>query len=164
MAGTESAFHLAGHAVATSFSRYHVLAAPLKADSYGTGEITAALSRRKLRASQKVAEASARTDPEVAGGIALILCAGLASEQLAAAQGFDVSVEPARSAGDFEVARDELRLAGLSDDITPYVAAAEKLLGQRWAYVESVAKRLMLVSELHHSEVDTIIKETEMGI
>lgn len=160
---SEAAFHLAGHAVATSFSRYHTLAAPLKVDTYGSGEIIAALSRRKLRESLKLAAVSARTDPEVAAGIAVVLCAGLASEQHAASLGLDVAVHEERSAGDFAAAREELKLAGLSDDTEPYAAIARDLIADRWVYVESVARRLMHVSELHHAEVEKIIDDIAKG-
>ena len=67
-AAREAAFHQAGHAVASHLSRFHMLVQTLKIDSYGAGEMTAALSRRKLIGAKKLADAAARSDPDLADG------------------------------------------------------------------------------------------------
>ncbi len=153
-----AAFHHAGHAVAAHLSKYHVLAASLKVDSYGTGEIVAALSRRKLQTAGKAAEVSSRADPEVAAGIAVILAAGLASEEIAVARSLCAGVDRSMSDGDFEVARSELRLAGLSDDTVPYRQAALELLDSNWQRVERIAEALVLNGELDPQVVHDIIQ------
>ena len=155
--GLEAAFHHAGHAVAAHLSKYHALALPLRIDAYGSGEVTAALSRRKLLAAEKIATAAARVDPEVAESIAVILCAGLASEQLAAARSVAVTPDPARSAGDLKMARDELRLAGLPDDTRPHEDAAAALLALHWLRVQAVAERLAVAEELTPAEISALL-------
>jgi hypothetical protein len=154
----EAAFHHAGHAVAAHLSKYHVLAAALKVDSYGTGEIVAALSRRKLQTAGKAAAVSARTDPDVAAGIAVILAAGLAGEEIAAARALCIGVDRSMSEGDFEVARTELRIAGLADDTHPYQEAALRLLNDHWSRVERLAEALVLNGELGPQAVHDIIQ------
>jgi hypothetical protein len=155
--GLEAAFHHAGHAVAAHLSRYHVLALPLRIDAYGSGEVTAALSRRKLLAAEKVASADARADPEVAASIALILCAGLASERLAAERSVPLTPDPARSTGDLQMAREELRQAGLPDATEPHEDAAAALLAAHWPRVLSIAERLVVAEELSPTEIATLI-------
>ncbi|MEP7138340.1 MAG: hypothetical protein ABI745_01860 [Caldimonas sp.] len=154
----EAAFHHAGHAVAAHLSKYHALALPLRLDAWGGGEVTAALSRRKLVAADKVATAAARVDPEVAESIALILCAGLASERLAAERRAPVTPDPARSAGDFEMARAELRGAGLPDDTGPHEISAAALLALHWQRVAAVAERLVVVEELSPTEIAALLE------
>ena len=154
----EAAFHHAGHAVAAHLSKYHALALPLRIDAWGAGEVTAALSRRKLVAAEKTATAEARIDPEVAASIAVILCAGLASERLAAERQAPVRPDPARSRGDFEMARAELRSAGLPDDTVPHEAAAEALLAIHWTRVETIAERLAFAEELSPAEIAELIE------
>lgn len=155
--GLEAAFHLAGHAVAAHLSRYHVLALPLRVDAWGSGEVTAALSRRKLIAAEKVASAEARVDPEVAESIAVILCAGLASERIAAERLAAVRPDPARSRGDLEMARAELRGAGLPDHTEPHEAAAATLLALHWPRVETIAKRLAAAGKLSAAEIAALL-------
>ena len=154
----DAAFHHAGHAVAAHLSKYHALALPLRIDAYGSGEVTAALSRRKLLVAEKVASAATRVDPEVAKSIAVILCAGLASEQLAAARSVAVTPDPARSAGDLKMARDELRLAGLPDDTRPHEDAAAALLARHWRRVQAVAERLAVTEELSPAEIGALLE------
>ena len=122
--GLEAAFHLAGHAVAAHLSRYHVLALPLRVDAWGSGEVTAALSRRKL----------------------------IAAERLAA-----VRPDPARSRGDLEMARAELRGAGLPDHTEPHEAAAATLLALHWPRVETIAKRLAAAGKLSAAEIAALL-------
>ena len=155
--GLEAAFHHAGHAVAAHLSKYHALALPLRIDAYGGGEVTAALSRRKLLAAEKIATAAARADPEVAASIALILCAGLASEMLAAERSLPVTPDPARSAGDLRMASDELRQAGLSDATRPHEDAAASLLALHWRRVQAVAERLAVAEELTPAEIAALL-------
>jgi hypothetical protein len=157
MDNLEAAYHHAGHAVAAHLSKYHVLALPLKIDAYGSGDVTAALSRRKLLAAEKVAAFSARTDPEVAGSIAVILCAGLASERLAAARRVALKPDPKRSAGDFAMARAELQQAGIDPATRPYEDAAHALLDGHWATVQTIAERLALVEELSPAQISALI-------
>ena len=157
MSSLEAAFHHAGHAVAAHLSKFHVLAHPLKIDVYGTGEVTAALSRRKLLAAEKVAAASARTDPEVAASIVVILCAGLASERIAAARSVAVKPDPERSAGDFAMAHAELKQAGLGGSTRPYEDAASALLDDHWLTVKAIAERLCAVEELTPAEISALI-------
>jgi hypothetical protein len=152
-----AAFHHAGHAVATDLSQYHVIARPLRLDAYGTGEVTAALSRRKLVAGDKFPGASSRTDPDVAASIAVILCAGLVSERLAAIQGAPIAPDPERSAGDFAMARAELAQAGISPSTEFFEEAATALLTQHWASVQRLAKRLESVEELTPEEIETLL-------
>ena len=153
----EAAFHHAGHAVAAHLSKYHVLALPLRIDAYGSGEVTAALSRRKLIAAEKIASAAARADPDVAASIALILCAGLAGERLAAEHSVAVTPDPARSAGDLKMARDELRQAGLPDTTQPHEDAAAALLAAHWPRVLALAERLVVAEELSTSEIAALL-------
>ncbi len=157
----DAAFHHAGHAVAAHLSKYHALALPLRVDAWGGGEVTASLSRRKLIAADKVATAAARVDPEVAQSIAVILCAGLASERLAAQHGLPISVDPARSRGDLEMARAELRGAGLPDDTGPSEIAATALLEIHWLRVKSVAARLAVSDELSPAEIADLLAEDD---
>ncbi|MDQ6684180.1 MAG: hypothetical protein M3Z16_03560 [Pseudomonadota bacterium] len=154
---SQAAFHHAGHAVATHLSPYHVLAAPINVNSFGSGEISAALSRRKLHEAAKVGELSSRIDPEVVAAIVVILCAGLASEEIAASLGQPVIPDPAKSAGDFEKARAELELAALDDDLLPHRLAARQLLLQHWSAVERVAARLLVEGELHPHELPEVV-------
>jgi hypothetical protein len=152
-----AAFHHAGHAVAAHLSKYHVLALPLRVDAYGTGEVTAALSRRKLVAGDKAPDASSRADPEVAASIAVVLCAGLMSERIAAARGASIAPDPARSAGDFAMARAELAQADISPITLPYENAAMALLTQHWTRVQRVAQSLESAEELTPSEIATLL-------
>ncbi len=153
----EAAFHQAGHAVATHLSRFHVLAQPLKIDAYGSGEMTAALSRRKLIGAEKVADAAARSDPEVATSIAVILCAGLASERIAAAKDPTLKPDPARSAGDFAAMLQELRGANLPDDPEPHERSATRLLTVHWHRVETVAEALLAANELEPEHIGLLL-------
>ena len=153
----EAAFHHAGHAVATHLSDFHVLAAPLNIATYGNGEIVSALSRRKLTSAGKVADLSSRMDPQVASGIAVILCAGLASETLASELDLHVCVRRSMSAGDLALAKDELRLAGLPDDTAPYESAAKHLLSIHWAYVVSVADALLAEETIDPARVHELM-------
>jgi hypothetical protein len=157
--GLEAAFHHAGHAVAAHLSKYHVLALPLRIDAWGTGEVTAALSRRKLIEADKIASVAARVDPDVAQSIAVILCAGLASERLAAERSLPVLLDPARSHGDLEMARAELRGAGLPDDTGPHEIAATVLLTLHWRRVQSVATRLAVNEELSPAEIAALLDD-----
>jgi hypothetical protein len=152
-----AAFHHAGHAVATHVSEYHVLALPLRIDAYGAGEVTAALSRRKLAAGDKSPDASSRADPGVAASIAVVLCAGLMSERIAAARGASFAPDPERSTGDFAMARAELAQAGISSNTEPYEEAATALLTQHWTSVHRLAERLESVEELSPSEIATLL-------
>ena len=154
----EAAFHHAGHAVAAHLSKHHVLALPLKIDAYGAGEVTAALSRRKLIAAEKVAAASARADPDVAASIAIILCAGLVSERIAVMRSVAVKPDPKRSTGDFELARAELRQAGIAESTQPYEEAATALLTRHWATVQSIAERLVVVEELAPADIEAFME------
>ena len=153
----EAAFHHAGHAVATHFSDYHILAAPLSIATYGNGEVVSALSRRKLTSAGKPADISSRTDPQVASGIAVILCAGLASESLASELDLRVSVRRSLSAGDLALAQEELRLAGLDDDTAPYERIAKDVLSTHWAYVVSVADALLAEDTMDPSRVHELM-------
>ena len=153
----EAAFHHAGHAVATQLSDHHVLAAPLSIATYGDGEIVAALSRKKLTSAGKAADLSSRSDPQVASGIAVILCAGLASESLASEFDLQVSVRRSMSAGDIALAKAELRLAGLADDTAPYESAAKNLLSTHWAYVVSVADALLAEQTIEPARVHELM-------
>jgi hypothetical protein len=155
--GLDAAFHHAGHAVAAHLSKYHVLALPLRIDAWGSGEVTAALSRRKLLAAEKIASAAARADPEVAASIALILCAGWASEKLAAERSVPVTPDPARSTGDLQMARDELRQAGLPDATQPHEDAAAALLDSHWPRVRAIAERLVVTEELSPAEIAALL-------
>ncbi len=157
MSSREAAFHHAGHAVAAHLSKFHVLALPLKIDVFGTGDITAALSRRKLIAAEKIAAASARTDPEVAASIAVILCAGLASERIAATRSVGVTPDPERSAGDLAMARAELEQAGIECSTQPFEDAASALLVVHWVTVQAIAERLASVEELTPEEISALI-------
>ena len=154
-----AAFHHAGHAVATHVSRYHVIARPLRLDAYGTGEVTAALSRRKLIAGDKSPDPSSRTDPAVAASIAVILCAGLMSEQIAATRGAPIAPDPERSTGDFALARAELAQAGVPASTQPYEEAAAALLTQHWRSVERLAKRLESIEELTPADIEALLAE-----
>ncbi len=156
--GLEAAFHHAGHAVAAHLSKYHVLALPLRTDAWGSGEVTAALSRRKLIAADKIATAAARIDPEVAESIAVILCAGLASEKIAAERRLPVTPDPARSSGDLAMARAELRAAGLPDDTAPHETAASALLALHWLHVATIAERLVVAEELSAAEIAAVLE------
>ncbi len=156
--GLEAAFHHAGHAVAAHLSKYHTLALPLRIDVWGTGEVTAALSRRKLIEADKIATVAARVDPEVAESIAMILCAGLASERIAAQRDAPVKPDPKRSKGDLEMARAELRGAGLPDDTDPHEAAAAALLVVHWARVELLAERLAIAEVLTPAEIAALLE------
>ena len=155
----DAAFHHAGHAVAAHLSKFHNLALPLRTDVFGTGEVTAALSRSKLVAASKVASVQARLDHEVVASIVTILCAGLACEELASARGFTVTPDPGRSAGDFQVARTELGLAGMSEGVTPYCDRAAELLREHWTHVETIAERLARFGELSPEEIAEIIEQ-----
>lgn len=155
--GLDAAFHHAGHAVAAHLSKYHALALPLRIDAWGGGEVTASLSRRKLVAADKVATTAARVDPDVAESIAVILCAGLASERLAAERSLPISLDPARSHGDLEMARAELRGAGLPADTAPHEAAAAALLALHWARVQAIAERLAVAGELSPTEIAALL-------
>ena len=157
----DAAFHHAGHAVTAHLSRFHCLALPLRTDVFGTGEVTAALSRRKLMAAAKVASAQSRTDPDVVTSIVLILCAGLASEELASEHGFQVTPDPGRSKGDFQVARDELALAGMADAVPLYCERASALLREHWAHVETVAEMLAMHGELSPDDIAAIIDDPD---
>ena len=78
--------------------------------------------------------AAARVDPEVAESIALILCAGLASERLAAERRIPVTLDPARS--ERRPARwraTNCASAGLADATAPHEAAAAALLARALA-------------------------------
>ena len=154
----DAAFHHAGHAVTAHLSKFHNLALPLRTDVFGNGEVTAALSRRKLMAASKVASVEARYDPEVVISIVTILCAGLAGEELAAARGFAVVPSAHRSTGDFTVARGELAMAGMDDDVAPYCALAGDLLKQHWASVERIAHELAARGALGPDDIADIIE------
>lgn len=153
----EAAFHQAGHAVATHLSRFHILAQGLKIDAYGSGEMTAALSRRKLMGADKIADAAARADPEVAVSIAVILCAGLVSEQIAAAKDPTLKPDPTRSAADSAAMRQELRGAGLPEDAEPHETNATLLLTAHWHRVEAIAEALLAASELQPFEITELL-------
>lgn len=152
-----AAYHHAGHAVATHLSEYHVVARPLRLDVYGSGEVTAALSRRKLAAADKVPDASSRTDPEVAASIAVILCAGLMSERIAVTRGASIAPDPERSAGDFAMARAELVQAGMAPSTQPYEGAATELLLQHWDSVQRLAKHLESIEELTPDAIEVLL-------
>ena len=153
-----ASFHHAGHAVTAHLSRFHSLAAALRTDVWGTGEVVAALSRRKLAAGAKPPTIESRADPEVASSIATILCAGWVCEQLAAERGVAIRPDPTRSSGDFEAARAELQLAGIDLAIEPFQAAAAALLAEHWHRVQVVAERLAQLGELSPEEVAAIVE------
>ncbi|MGH8797911.1 MAG: hypothetical protein ACREXI_12705 [Caldimonas sp.] len=154
----EAAFHQAGHAVATHLSRFHILVHPVSVDPYGTGEWIAGLSRRKLEAAAKIVDVAVRTDPEVATSIATILCAGLSSELIAASKDAALKPDPARSSGDLALARHELRLSGLPEDIGPHESRAEALLAAHWADVERVADALCSAGQLEPGEITHLLR------
>ena len=156
----EAAFHQAGHAVATHLSRFHVLVQPVSVDPYGTGEWTAGLSRRKLEAADKIVDPAARADPEVATSIATILCAGLSSELIAASKDAALDPDPARSSGDFALARQELRLSGLPEDLGPHESSAAALLAAHWADVERIADALCTTGRLEPREITDLLRST----
>jgi hypothetical protein len=157
MSKLAAAFHHAGHAVAAHLSKYHIVATPLRLDVYGTGEVVAALSRRKLAAAEKIASAAARADPDVAGSIAVILCAGLASEEIAAQMAVPLTPDPRRSVGDFEVADAELAHAGIAGGPQAYKDAATTLLTQHWRDVEKVAEHLLSTGKLAPETIAQLI-------
>ncbi|MEO7010306.1 MAG: hypothetical protein ABI156_14240 [Caldimonas sp.] len=154
----EAAFHQAGHAIATHLSRFHILVHPVFVDPYGTGEWTAGLSRRKLEAADKTVDAAARTDPEVAISIARILCAGFSSELIAASKDAALRPDPARSSGDLALARHELRLSGLPEDVGPHESSAAALLAAHWADVERVAEALRAAGRLEPDEINDLLR------
>jgi hypothetical protein len=158
-----AAFHHAGHAVAAHLSKYHVVAMPLRLDAYGTGEIVAALSRRKLAAAEKIPSDAARADPDVAASIAVILCAGLASEEIAASRALPLIPDPRRSVGDFGAAASELIHAGIADGTQPYKDAATTLLTQQWRDVERVAEHLLSLGELAPEAIAQLIDSHIVG-
>ena len=152
-----AAFHHAGHAVAAHTSRFHVIAQPLRVSTYGSGDVVAALSRRKLLAAEKAAAVSARSDPEVAASIATILCAGLVCERIAATRAAPFTPDPARSAGDFAMAIAELEHAGLERATQPYEDAAALLLTEQWEAVQRLVDKLMHAEELSPEEISALI-------
>ena len=87
----------------------------------------------------------------------LILCAGLASERIAAQRRVPVRPDPARSQGDLETARAELRGAGLPDDTGPHEAAATTLLVLHWARVQAIAEQLAVAEELSPAEIAALL-------
>ena len=152
-----AAFHHAGHAVAAHTSRFHVVALPLRVDTYGGGDVVTALSRRKLLAAEKAAAASARSDPEVAASIATILCAGLVCERIAAMRTAPFTPDPTRSAGDFAMAIAELEQAGLECVTQPYEDAAAALLTDHWEAVQRIVDKLVHAEELAPDEINALI-------
>ena len=120
---------------------------------------TAALSRRKLIEADKIASVAARVDPEVAESIAVILCAGLASERLAAERRVRITPDPARSSGDLATARAELLGAGLADDTAPHEAVAAALLARHWRRVTTLAERLLFAEELSPAEIAALLDD-----
>jgi hypothetical protein len=159
MSNLAAAFHHAGHAVAAHLSKYHVVAAPLRLDAFGTGEVVAALSRRKLVAAEKTVSDAARIDPEVATSIAVILCAGLASEEIAAHKAVPLTPDPRRSVGDFTVAEAELAGAGITMGTKPCKDAATTLLTHHWRDVERVAEHLLLSGEVVPEAIAQLIDD-----
>ena len=135
----EAAFHEAGHAVAAHRSKFHAIVGPINLAGYGSGEVYISLSKRKLQANGKVASAAARSDKDVAADLAVVLAAGLVSERLAAAREPGLTPMPVCAVPDHELLRQELRGAGLPQELTSYEDTATQVLESEWRLVHDLA-------------------------
>lgn len=138
----EAAYHEAAHAVLAYHSKYHALVGGINLLDYGAGEVYASPCKSKCAAKGKPYDANARKDKDMARDIAIVLCAGLAGERLAAEHDSNLIPNPTCAEPDHELTEQVLQLAGLSKKYDHYEAQARDLLKLHWPTVDHLAKYL----------------------
>jgi ATP-dependent Zn protease len=153
----EAAFHEAGHAVVAHRSKFHSIEKSINLEAYGAGETSVSLSRSKLLAGGKIANASAERDKEVATDFAVVLCAGLVAERLAEVRENGITANQTCAIPDYDLMRQRLAIAGLSKRFDRHEAAAQEILESQWRLVSSLAAYLLERVSVESSEVKSFI-------
>lgn len=156
----EAAYHEAAHAVLADLSKYHAIVGEINLLSYGAGELYISLSRSKCAAGGKPQDPSAQKDKEVGRDFAVILCAGLVGEQMAAERDVTLTPNPESAEPDHALAQQQLQIAGLSRKYDLYQAQARDLLGKHWNTVERLATYLFANRSASPHQVARIIAGT----
>ncbi|OUJ14855.1 hypothetical protein HK27_13005 [Acetobacter orientalis] len=138
----EAAFHEAGHAVAAHLSKFHAILGGINLENYGAGEIFVSLSRRKLVANGKAADASSARDKEVVADLVVVLSAGVVAERIAEMKDSDLSANPQSAEPDHELIKAQLESAGLPEKFDRHEEAAKRLLEENWDLVNELAEYL----------------------
>jgi hypothetical protein len=134
----EAAFHEAGHVLAAYRSKFHALVGPVNLQQYGAGEACISLSKKKLHAAGKHLAAVHQSDKDVATDIAVVLCAGLVSEQLAEEK-VGLKADPNAAIPDYDLMKQQLKNAGLSARFDRHESSARQLLEAEWTLVCCIA-------------------------
>ena len=153
----EAAYHEAGHAVLAHLSKFHGLGGSINLGTYGAGIAPVCLSRSKLVNGGKNPDRTSRRDKEVAKDLAVILCAGLAAERIAAEMDPTLTSDEECAIPDHEFMRQELKAAGLARYFDRHEQIARELLIANWNQVSTVAERLFAATKLSLDELDGIL-------
>ncbi|MDH5231603.1 MAG: hypothetical protein OEY38_16195 [Gammaproteobacteria bacterium] len=138
----EAAYHEASHAVVAHKSKFHSLVGDVNLEQYGAGEIFISLSKSKCTAAGKKAAPETQKDKEVAKELAVILCAGLMGEEIAAEKDSSLTPNEQCSVPDHELAVQQLKMAGLSSKYDFHQNSAREILNQEWETVERLTAYL----------------------
>lgn len=156
----EASFHEAAHAVLANLSKYHAIVGDINLQNYGAGEIFISLSKSKCAAGGKPQDASAQKDKDVAKDLAVVLCGGFAAEKIAAK--IDASLNPNEQCAtpDYQLAEQQLQMAGLSKKYDVYQAQANQILEANWKAVETLANYLFANTSADPQQILDIINGT----
>jgi hypothetical protein len=153
----EAAYHEAGHVVLAHLSKFHGLGGSINLGTYGAGIAPVCLSRSKLVNCGKTPDRTSRLDKEVAKDLAVILCAGLVAEQMAAEIDPTLTADAECAMPDHEFMRQELTAAGLSRYFDRHEQIARELLIANWKLVNTVAVHLFTETQLSLDELIAIL-------
>lgn len=159
----EAAFHESGHAVAAFRSRFHRIVGPISLAEYGAGEVFISLSNSKLRAAGLPIDSSSQKIREVVEDLAVVLCAGLVAEQLAAKHDSSLKANPSCATPDHDLLRQQLSQAGLSKHFDLHEEAAKKILNDEWELVESLAAYLYSKISADPTEVIAFLEQQDQA-
>jgi ATP-dependent Zn protease len=155
----EAAFHEAGHAVVAFQSRFHAIVKSINLENYGAGEIFVSLSKSKLQKEGLPADPSSQTSKDVAADLAIVLSAGLVAERPASLRDAKLTANARCAIPDYDLARQQLHNAGLSEELTQYEEVAKQVLSSRWEMVEKLASILFYEVTLDTEIIYQILQE-----
>lgn len=157
----EAAYHEAGHAVAAYLSLFHgVGIGAISLGAFGSGAADVRLSRKKVQAAGKAADATIERDPDVAVSLCTVLAAGFAAELVAASKGVDLEPNPSCSAPDRAWLVAQASAADIPADVAAYEMQAKVLLEREWPQVEKLARRLMQQGTIDGVDVEILLQAT----
>ena len=157
----EAAYHEAGHAVAAHFSQFHAIVGPIDLGLYGSGEIYISLNKTKVTAANKRADPSIAKDKDVAQDLAIVLCAGLVAERIAAKKMGGLIPNEQCALPDYDLMKQQLAAAGLSKHFDRHEAAAANILKKKWSIVDALAKFLYAQISVNAWDVLDFIEEQQ---